>query len=229
MRLPSLCIVGILCCTAFASGAPPDVAPSRAWAAPAVRQLIANGVLGESALRRTWSKAPISHAAAAVALARLAKIVEERRWKPAPSVPVPERMPKAVQNRWRGQIVTGDVFAAALAKVGGYVANGVPEPHAAHPADLGKSITIQVGKVTAKPGTPVYASLQYLALRRTMSPDSPLLKGDSKPITAGELSLALAQWIDGLNDRMTELGHDKYGNTPDAPSIERERRERNDR
>jgi len=172
---------------------------------------------------------PVSHAAAAIALARMAARIEERRWKAEPSVPVPEHPAGGRTGAWKSRIVTGGVFASALARIGNYIANGVPKPHAAHPNDLARSVIIAVGKVGAKQGTPAYTSLQYLARRRAVGPDSPLLKGDSKPITAGELSVALAQWVDGVNDRMTELMHDKWGDTIDAPSIERERRERGGR
>ena len=48
-----------------------------------------------------------------------------------------------------------------------------------------------------------------------ISADSPLLRPTGAPVTAAQLQTALSQMLVGLTDRLTDLGHDKEGNTPD--------------
>jgi len=45
--------------------------------------------------------------------------------------------------------------------------------------------------------------------------DSPLLHADTTFVKASELSLGLAEMASGLTDKLTELGLDADGNTPD--------------
>jgi hypothetical protein len=52
-------------------------------------------------------------------------------------------------------------------------------------------------------------------------PGSPLLKADSQPVKGEELSRGISEMAAGLNNRLTELGLDAEGNTPDASSHRR--------
>jgi hypothetical protein len=69
--------------------------------------------------------------------------------------------------------------------------------------------------IAVSPASPAYASLTYLANNHMIWPGSPLLKPDDQPIRGAELSRALAEMVAGLNNLVTDLGHDEEGNTPD--------------
>ena len=106
-------------------------------------------------------------------------------------------------------------LASVLARAGDYAANRI-HFYAKGGADNGKSIALPAPPQVKLPrSAPAFAAVSYLASRRMISADSPLLKPTNAPITAGQLRVALAQTLIGLNDRLTALGHDKDGGTPD--------------
>src|SRR5579884_2158804 len=181
---------------------PVDVPPNH-WARQAVLQVLQDGVMALPDGRAFHGEAKVTHTQAVIALAKLAQALEAGTWRAVSSRPVPDRlMAGSHATSWQQQPVTRYVLAETLARLGNYIANGLPRTH------------------------PAYASLAYLTHNRMIWPHSPLLKPDNKPILGAELSTALAQMTAGLTDRLTSLGHDANGDTIDinSPGIKKPRR-----
>ncbi len=170
--------------------------------------------------RSFHGEAKVTRTQAVIALARLAQSLETGKWKAATSAPISSgtAQPKANAPGWRKQMVTRYMLASVLARFGDYVANGLHRPGPNDKA-LGQSEALpDKVTVTVPASNPAYASLVYLAKNRMIGTDSPLLKPDDKLLRGGELSRALAQMVAGLNDRLTDIGHDSEGNTIDINS-----------
>ncbi len=213
--------LGLLGCWgrwAAADTLPSDVR-SNHWAAPAVQEVLSNKVLATEKDHNFHGEAKVTHVQAVIALANLAHALESGTWKAAHSKAVPARVGAiTAQSGWKSQPVSRYTLAAVLARMGDYVANGLPRPKPGS-KDLGKSVVLPPPvKVTLPATHPAYAALTYLAANRMIWPGSPLLKADDKPVLGGEISVALSQMVAGLNDRMTELGQDEEGDTPDVNS-----------
>jgi hypothetical protein len=199
----------------LAAGQPTDV-PSNHWAARPVQEVLQNDVMTPTASGRFQGDALVTRTQAVIALAKLARALEDGTWHRAASVPVTNKAVKTLQQGdWKQRPVTRYTLAAVLARTGDYVANGLPRP-ASDAKDLGKSITLKKVSVTVSRTNPAYDSLTYLADRRMIAPDSPLLKSDGRPVHGDELSRAITEMVVGLNDRLTPLGLDAEGNSPDA-------------
>ena len=195
---------------------PPDVRPGH-WAAPFVQEALTNGVMTLTDGREFHGEARVTHAEAIGALARLARILEAGKWQTQPTRPVPETAVKPLlHGDWRGQRVTRYEMAKALANMGDYVANGLPRPDP-HAKNLGKSeILPPRPPVKIAKSNSAYVDLVYLVNARMVTPNSPLLTADDKPILGAEMSRVLADVVIGLTDRATDLGQEADGSSPDA-------------
>ncbi|HLH79432.1 MAG TPA: S-layer homology domain-containing protein [Chthonomonas sp.] len=195
---------------------PPDVRPNH-WAAAYVQQALENHLLSLESDGRFHGEQKVTRIDVAIALARLAKALQDNTWHAAPSKPVPESVVQTLkERRWQNRPVTRYILASVLCRIGNYVANGITRAPA-NAKDTAKSEALPTNVSIAVPPTnPAYASLRYLVQHREIGPDSPLLQADRTPITAAQLGVAVAQMVTGLNDQLTSLGHDAQGNTPDA-------------
>ncbi len=205
-----------------AAGLPSDVR-SNHWAAHAVEETLANGVMSTQSDGQFHGEAKVTRGQTVIALAKLAHAVEDGKWHAAKSHSVPDSIvPFLEKGDWRQRPVTRYMLASLLARFGDYVNNGVTRAPAGS-KETGKSEALP-DKVAVKlaAGHPAYAALTYLAAERMIWPGSPLLQADSQPVKGAELSRALAEMVSGLNDRLTELGHDAEGNTLD-PSFQRKK------
>jgi len=152
-------------------------------------------------------------------LYKLAQMLEANKWKAMKSRPVSDKTIETLEHGdWRTQKVTRYELAKVLTSMGDYIANGLPRP-APGAKDLSKS-TVLPPKPVLKldKSNPAYAALKYLVDADMVTPDSPLLKADSKLLLGVELSHALAAMVIGLNNRATELGLDEDGSTHDVNS-----------
>jgi hypothetical protein len=194
---------------------PPDVR-SNHWAATAVAETLENGVLSAQPDGQFHGEAWVTRGQAAIALARLAHALEQAKWHVAKSRPVPVTVvPTLEKGVWKQRPVTRYMFASLLARFGDYVTNGITRAPAGS-KDTAKSEALPPkAAVKLAANNPAYASLTYLADRHMVWPDSPLLTADSQPLKGSEASRAIAEMVIGLNDRLTELGHDAEGNTLD--------------
>lgn len=205
---------------AFGDSLPSDV-KSDHWAASAVQQVVKNNVMSlmDGKFR---GDGIVTHSQAAIALAKLARALEGGSWMASSSRPVSEKVVKTLaQGTWEQRPVTRYALASALARMGNYVANGVPRP-ATSSTDLGKSSILPSPPTITTPRTdPAYESLTYLANKKMLWPGSPLLKTGSAPIKGAEISRAIKEMTVGLVNRLTELGHDEDGGTIDVNSKRR--------
>ena len=213
------CAASCVSCTSGAQDSLPDV-PKTHWASRAVREVVKNNVLPPAQDKAFHGANSVTRQQAIIAIAKLARALESKTWQAAASEPLPEKSDQDAQGEnWQKKPVSRYVLAVTLARVGDYFANG------AHRADVkskdtGKSVILpDAPKITVSAKNPAYDSLTYLAKRRMIGPDSPLLTADDAPLMASELSGALAQMLVGLNDRLTDLGHDEKGDTPDHTSL----------
>ena len=199
---------------ASADALPADVRPNH-WAAQAVPQALQNGLLVLQD-KKFNGEIKVTHAQAAIAIAKLAHLLEDNTWKKQASVVVPNKVIGTLENSdWNKQLVSRYVLAYALSRFGNYVANGLPRPKPGA-TDLGKSEILETATIKTPRTDPSYESLAYLAKKRMISHDSPLLKPGGTPILGAELSRALAEMTAGVNDVLTGLNHDANGETPDA-------------
>jgi hypothetical protein len=200
---------------AFGDALPADVRPNH-WAAQAVPQALLNGLLSLQPDKKFHGDTKVTRTQTAIALAKLARLLEENTWKKQASTAVSEKSETArEQTDWNKRLVSRYVLAFALTRMGNYLANGLPRPKP-DVKDLGQSEILESVKITLPPSHPAYPALTYLANKRMISPDSPLLRSGDTPIQGAELSRALADMTLGLNDRLTSMNHDSEGNTPDA-------------
>lgn len=196
---------------------PPDV-PSTHWAASDVQQTLRSGVLTTMVGGRFAGTVLVTRTQAAIALANLAQKLEADTWPKQPSHALPQNTNTLWETgNWQKQPITRYVLASVLASAGNYYVNsGAPRPPK-NSKDVGHSEAIlPAPKIKLSPAHPAYAALTYLARNRMVAPLSPLLKADNRTLRGEELSRALTDMISGLNDRLTEMGRDAQGNTPDA-------------
>lgn len=200
---------------AAADTLPSDVRPNH-WAAKAVPQALENGILSLQSDKQFHGDAKVTRAQTAIAIAKLARTLENNTWKKQSSVAIPDRVDAIMdQTTWKKQLVSRYVLAYTLTRMGNYVANGLPRPKPGV-SDLGKSVAIEPVTISVPRSNPAYESLAYLAKNRMIRPNSPLLKADDSPIQGEEISRALTDMTVGLNDRLTSMNHDANGETPDA-------------
>jgi hypothetical protein len=206
LTMPACCLAASL----------PAGAQQGGWASRSVQEVVRNGVMTPVSGKSFQGDALVTRTQAAIALAKLARALETGSWHPSQSAPVTNKViPTLRQGDWKQRPVTRYALADVLARTADYVANGLPRPDS-HANDLGKSLVPQKVTVTVSRANPAYESLTYLASHRMLTPNSPLLKADSAPLRGDELRRAVADMVVGLNDRLTPLGHDAEGNTPDA-------------
>lgn len=210
--------LGCLACAGplSAQSPPPDVRPGH-WAAAPVQAALQNHILSLQADKNFHGDAKVTHLQAVIALARLGQALESGSWHAAPSVPISAaktRVPPK-EGSWEGRTVTRYVFATALTHMADYANNGIVRAKPTE-KETGKSTLIPPPvAVKISKSNPAYDSLNFLASHRMVGPKSALLQADDKPLQAGEMSDALREFVLGLNDRVTDLGHDAEGNTHD--------------
>jgi hypothetical protein len=201
---------------ASAQSLPPDVRAGH-WAATPVQVALRNRILSVEADKSFHGDAKVTHLQAVLALARLGQALETGAWRGSASVPVTAAKtgvaPKT--GTWEAQEVSRYVFATVLARVGDYTAAGLVRPQP-NEKDLGKSVVLPPAVALKIPhSSPAYSALEYLAAHRMIGPGSPLLSPDDKPLKAAEMSRALKELVAGVNDRLTDVGHDENGGTHD--------------
>jgi hypothetical protein len=194
---------------------PPDVRAGH-WAAHGVTETLRNGVLAVDTDGKFHGEAKVTRAQAAAALAKLAQKLEADQWHAMPSVAVPESVNATLERGdWKSRPVTRYILASVLARFGDYVSHGVTRAPA-DSKDAGKSeILPDLGKPKLSSSQTANPALAYLAAHQEMFPKSPLLKAGSQTLTGAELSQAVSEMVVGLNDRLTSLGLDEKGDTPD--------------
>jgi hypothetical protein len=179
-----------------------------------VQQVLDNDVMGFTDGTNFRGEAKVTRTQAVVALAKLAQALETRKWKAETSDALPDNT-SAIQVVDSKQPVTRYTLALSLSRFGNYLMNGVPRPNP-NGKDIAKSDVIPAPSRIPVPAThPAYKSLEYLAKKKMISPDSPLLKADSAPLKSVELSQGLAEMATGLTNLWTELGKEEDGSTPD--------------
>jgi hypothetical protein len=182
-----------------------------------VQETLANGVMANRADGQFHGEAKVTHGEAVIALANLARAVETAKWHAASSMPVPATIkPTLEHSDWRKHLVTRYMLASLLARFGDYLTNGLTRAPA-DSKDTGKSEALPAKAVVKiASSNPAYASLTYLAERRMIWPGSPLLQADSQPVKGEEMSRALSEMAVGVANRLTSLGLNPDGSTPDA-------------
>lgn len=216
--LPTPLVLGCiaLATTASAQSLPPDVRTGH-WAAAPVQSVLRNNILNLQPDKAFHGDAKITHTQAVIALARLGRTLEAHTWQSSPSIPIAftktHASPKS--GPWETQGISRYVFAAAVARLGDYADNGIVRAKPDE-KETGKSTVIQApAAVKISKTNPAYEALTYLASHRMITPGSKLLTPDDKPLTAAEMTRALKDLMIGLNDRVTDIGHDADGNTHD--------------
>ena len=203
---------------ASAQDLPSDVRSSH-WAAPAVQLVLKNSVMSLGSDKAFHGEAKVTHKEAVLAVAKLAHALENNTWKSGKSAPVPDKViPVLEKGDWKTQPLTRFALASVLARFGDYASAGLsrPKPGA---KDLGMSSALpDKPEITVPKANAAYDALTYLASNNMIWPESPLLKADDKPVQGAEMSRALKEMITGLNNKMTELGHDEHGGTIDQSS-----------
>ncbi len=199
-----------------AQSLPSDVRPGH-WAATPVQVVLRNHILSLESDQGFHGDAKLTHLQAVLALSRLGKALETRTWQGSASVPITvaktDVAPKT--GTWEGQGVSRYVFATVVTRMGDYANNGLVRARP-NEKETGKSIALPPPVAVTLPKTsPAYEALTYLASRRMIWPGSPLLSADDRPLKAGEMTRALKELVAGLNDRVTDIGHDAEGNTHD--------------
>jgi hypothetical protein len=182
-----------------------------------VQETLDNGVMSTQSDGQFHGEAKVTHAQAVIALAKLARAVEMQKWHAARSQPVPASItPVLEKGDWRTRPVTRYVLASLLARFGDYLTNGITRAPA-DSKDAGKSEALPDKAVIKVASThPAYASLTYLAEGHMIWPGSPLLVADNLPVKAAEMSRAISEMVVGVNNRLTSLGQNPDGSTPDA-------------
>lgn len=189
--------------------------PAKHWASHSVNATVRNAVLPVNGGKFN-GQTLVSHRGAAIALAKLGRLLKAHAWRGNSSVPVPDKIITGISNGpWERQTVSKYAFAVMLARMGDFIANGISRPPPGAD-DLARSVALPHIPVLKIPASdPAYSALVYLARERMVGPDSPLLRPDQHNITAAEMGKALAQFAFGVNDQMTPLGHNPDGSTKD--------------
>lgn len=196
--IAALAAMPLLCSFAFAQPLPSDV-PNNHWAASAVRQVIASGVMTAPNGRFSGQRAVTRNELISV-LVRASRALEKRSWPSTRTEPVREGKRPA---GWRSARVTRYHLAATLARVMPLALAGLPQKPASQPFDS-EAIPKRPSLKSVPRNSPAYRELEYLASRRMVWENSPLLKPGTQPVTGEQLSIALAQMIAGLNGRVTD-------------------------
>jgi hypothetical protein len=186
------------------------------WAAGAVEQVLKSGVMSVLPDHQFHGEAHVTHIETVVALAAITKMLEAGTWQLGVSKPVPDNVEKTLSHEtWKTRFVTRYELASALVRFGNYFTKAVSRPGPGA-KDLGKSIILPANtKIPVPAGNPAYGAYKYLVDGRMISQTSPLLKADNLDLKAGELSRGIAEAADGVGDKLTEMGKDAEGNTPD--------------
>lgn len=182
---------------------PSDV-PEKHWAAGAVRDVVASGVMTALSGRFDGGR-KVTRSELVTIIARTARALEARSWPSSKPVPLPGELSAAKANT---APVTRYVAAAVLARVVPYALAGLPKQAAARP-QTSAAIPEAPRLPSVKNPTPAHRELQYLAQRRLVWPKSPLLNPGKQVVTGQQLSDALSQMIAGLNARMTAEPEDQ--------------------
>ncbi len=218
MKTPILalasCAVALWCGGAYAAQLPSDVR-SNHWAAAAVTRSLQSGLLHVQSDGRFHGDAKVTRLEAAQALATLGRALTAGTWKPAGrSHPVTDSVePLWAQTDWKTAPVRRYAFAVIVTRMGDFVANGIA--HHTSADGIGKSEVLPDVTVTLPTTSPGFAAVTYLAHNRMVKPGSPLLKADDGIVLGGDLSRALAELATGVTDRLTDLGKNADGSTPD--------------
>ena len=209
-----------LCLAALPAGATGGALPSDVqsghWASAAVQEVLDNHVMDLPDGRHFRGESLVTRAQASIALAKLARELTAGTWHASPSRPVPSSVEQRLGTTdWQNRPVTRYVLAASLARSADYVTNGLRRP-GPQDKDLAKSIAFpDIPEIKVARTNPAYSSLAYLANNHMVWGDSPLLHTGSQPLRGGEMAHALTEMITGVNNRLTPLGHDESGSTPD--------------
>lgn len=210
-----MCALGLWAGTR-AVALPPDVRTGH-WAARGVDETLRNGVLSLDSDHKFHGEAKVTRAQAATALAKLARMLEADKWQALPSAAVPESVNATLQRGdWKQRPVTRYILASVLARFGDYVTRGVTRAPADAKDTNESEVLADIGKPKLSSVQAASPALAYLAAHQEMFPKSPLLKPGDQPMTGTELSLAVSEMVIGLTNRLTSLGLDAEGNTPDA-------------
>ncbi|HEV2474599.1 MAG TPA: S-layer homology domain-containing protein [Chthonomonadales bacterium] len=188
------------------------------WAAPYVQEVLDNKVMALPDGRNFRGEAPVSRIQALDSFVKLARLLEAGRWRGGQPVTVSPKQLRTVATakQLQGSRVTRYSLAAVLARMADYFSRGNMRPPAGS-TDLGKSVAIPpAAAIKLSKQNPRYQQVRYLVSRREAWGDSPFLQPDTRPINGSELGLAMDELIIGLNDRLTQLGHDANGSTIDT-------------
>lgn len=219
VRLTAVCLLSgfVLDMPRLCSAQTPHDVRGSHWAARAVEQVLSSGVMHLEADHEFHGEAHVTRRDAVIALATLTKQLETGTWKSTTSKPIPDKVSKTLsQGAWETRQVTRFELASVLSRFANYYARAVPRPKPGA-KDLAKSRAVPTGVVVPGPvSNPAYASLKYLTEGHMIQPTSPLLKADTVFLKGVELSQGIAEAAAGLTDRLTELGLDADGSTPDA-------------
>ncbi len=190
--------------------APADV-PSTHWAARAVQDVVSRGVMAAPGGKFQGSRY-VTRRELAVTVERLARSLQRGSWSASSARPVPE----SANVSLTGPVTRYDL-AAAISRLASLAARGLPR-------DTGKAYFLSEAlpprsTVRVPKSDPAYSAIAFLAANRMAFPPSVLLAPSNQPVTGAQVSLALAQMIAGLNDRLTDEPQDREEIAP-PPSRE---------
>lgn len=209
-------ILGIAFAVPCAAQTRPADVRSGHWAEKSVMQALDNRVLSlENGKFRGDAK--VTRGQAIIALAALAKSLEQGTWKRLNSATVSTKSDSMIdRTAWEKQGVSRYTLAIVLSKFGNYFVNGV-ERAGKDDKDVAKSgVFPPKPKITVARTHPAYSALAYLVGKNMIRPGSGLLKADNAPLLANDLSVAVSEMAFGLTNQVTELGLDENGATPDS-------------
>ncbi len=194
---------------------PSDV-KSGHWAKHSTLRLIEMGVLGLRGGGKFGGDQPPTRTEVAKALVAWAKRLEAGTWKSEKSAAVSASALSTLDDKnWAGRPLTRYVLADTLARAGDYFARSLPSAPRGDKTVASSRSLPSPPKITLTQGHPAYVSLNYLAAHRMLDAHSPLLHPEGGSLNAAEFSSVLARAAAGLVDRVTPLGLDENGSTPD--------------
>lgn len=185
------------------------------WAEKSVTQALDNRVLNLESSKFRGDRT-VTKTQAVIALAALAKSLEQGTWKRLNSGTVSTKSDNMTERTaWEKQSVSRYTLAIVLSKFGNYFVNGV-ERAGKDGKDVAKSGAFPPKPtITLAKTHPAYASVTYLIGKNMIRSGSALLKPDNTPLYANDLSVAISELAFGLTNQVTELGLDENGGTPD--------------
>jgi len=173
--------------------------PSGHWAAGAVKEVVAKGVMKAPGGTFGGGK-NITRRELAITLANFAKSLEKGSWTAAGST--------AVKQTYRDRTNTGNAavtryeLAAVLSRVARHAAQGIPKPG---PKVFGQTEAFPPKPAVNVPRTdPAHESINYLINRRMAFADSVVIKPGNQPVTPKELVVAVSWVLAGLSDQHTD-------------------------